>query len=189
MDRESSTAPRILVDFQSISEAANLSADELWNKIHVDIPRVSGECAILKDDLQELNGYTAINLLDLRNDLRSESDKTMKECQSINEQLFTLREELTNARHIFSNQISRRGDAHDDVDEGNGDDDVDDEPGIAVEDQLRIKEQSAKAIEIYMTTLLSTVWQGCSKSTYGEILSMKYFESMKWLKFRFFSLG
>jgi hypothetical protein len=81
--------------------------------------------------------------------------------------LLSLREELTNARHIFTNQVTRRGEAHDDVDEGNGDDDVDDEPGIAVEDQLRIKEQSAKAIEIYTTTLLSSVWQGCSKNTYG----------------------
>ncbi len=45
---------------------------------------------------------------------------------------------------------------------------IDDEPGIAVENQLRIKEQSAKAIEILTSHLHSTVWQGCSKNTYGE---------------------
>ena len=44
----------------------------------------------------------------------------------------------------------------------------DDEPGIAVENQLRIKEQSAKAIDFLTTHLLSAVWQGCSKNTYGE---------------------
>ncbi len=45
---------------------------------------------------------------------------------------------------------------------------IDDEPGIGVENQLRIKEQSAKAIEILTSHLLSAVWQGCSKNTYGE---------------------
>ena len=36
---------------------------------------------------------------------------------------------------------------------------IGDEPGIAVENQLRIKEQSAKAIEILTSHLLSAVWQ------------------------------
>ncbi len=46
---------------------------------------------------------------------------------------------------------------------------LDDEPGIAVENQLRIKEHSAKAIEILTSHLLSAVWLGCSKNTYGEV--------------------
>ncbi len=48
------------------------------------------------------------------------------------------------------------------------DEEVGDEPGISVENQLRIKEQSAKAIEILTSHLLSSVWQGCSKNTYGK---------------------
>jgi hypothetical protein len=48
---------------------------------------------------------------------------------------------------------------------------IDDEPGIAVENQLRIKEQSAKAMEFLTSHLLSAVWQGCSKNTYGENIS------------------
>ncbi len=42
------------------------------------------------------------------------------------------------------------------------------EPGIALEDQLRIAEQSAKAIELLSSHLLFTVWQTCSKNTYGN---------------------
>jgi hypothetical protein len=42
------------------------------------------------------------------------------------------------------------------------------EPGIALEDQLRITEQSAKAIDLLTSHLLSTVWQTCSKNTYGK---------------------
>jgi hypothetical protein len=45
---------------------------------------------------------------------------------------------------------------------------TDDEPGIAIKNQLRIKELSEKVIEILTSHLLSTVWQGCSKNTYGE---------------------
>jgi hypothetical protein len=42
------------------------------------------------------------------------------------------------------------------------------EPGIALEDQLRITEQSAKAIDLLKSHLFSTVWQTCSKNTYGN---------------------
>ncbi len=44
----------------------------------------------------------------------------------------------------------------------------DDEPGIAMENQLKIKELSEKVIEILTSHLLSTVWHGCAKNTYGE---------------------
>jgi hypothetical protein len=105
--------PRILVDYQSISEVTGVSSTQLkeWSTL---IPQ-------MKEDLN------------------------------------SLRDEL--ARRETSNND----------DEGLGDNEVDEEPGIAMEDQLRIKEQSAKAIEIYTSTLLSSVWQGCSKSTYGEL--------------------
>jgi hypothetical protein len=46
--------------------------------------------------------------------------------------------------------------------------DTQEEPGIALEDQLRITEQSAKAIDILTNHLLSTVWQTCSKNTFGK---------------------
>ncbi len=60
----------------------------------------------------------------------------------------------------------------DDVDdlnyELNGDINEFAEPNIALEDQLRITEQSAKAIGLLSDHLLSTVWQTCSKNTYGS---------------------
>ena len=46
--------------------------------------------------------------------------------------------------------------------------DDEEEPGIALEDQLRITEQSAKAIDLLSNHLLSTVWQPCSKNTFGN---------------------
>jgi predicted RNase H-like nuclease (RuvC/YqgF family) len=46
--------------------------------------------------------------------------------------------------------------------------DDEEEPGIALEDQLRITEQSAKAIDLLSNHQLSTVWQPCSKNTFGE---------------------
>ncbi len=52
---------------------------------------------------------------------------------------------------------------NDEVDEAD-----EEEPGIALEDQLRITEQSAKAIDLLSNHLLSTVWQTCSKNTFGN---------------------
>jgi hypothetical protein len=49
------------------------------------------------------------------------------------------------------------------------------EPGIALEDQLRITEQSAKAIDLLSNHQLSTVWQTCSKNTFGD----DYFDFLK----------
>lgn len=46
--------------------------------------------------------------------------------------------------------------------------DDEEEPGIALEDQLRITDQSAKAIDLLSNHLLSTVWEPCSKNTFGK---------------------
>jgi hypothetical protein len=46
--------------------------------------------------------------------------------------------------------------------------DDEEEPAIALEDQLRITEQSAKAIDLLSNHLLSTVWQPCSQNTFGN---------------------
>jgi hypothetical protein len=45
---------------------------------------------------------------------------------------------------------------------------MDDEPGIAMENQLKIKELSGNVIEILVSHLLSSVWQECAKNTDGE---------------------
>jgi hypothetical protein len=45
---------------------------------------------------------------------------------------------------------------------------TDEEPRIALEDQLRIAEQSPKAIDLLTSHLFSTVWHMCSKNTFGE---------------------
>ena len=49
------------------------------------------------------------------------------------------------------------------------------EPGIALEDQLRITEQSAKAIDLLSNHLFSTVWQPCSKNTFGNVVLAHHF--------------
>ncbi len=88
---------------------------------------------------------------------------------------------LSTSSYESSDSSSESSFFHSDDDEYGGVDDedlpemgempeIDDEPGIAVENQLRIKEQSAKAIEILTSHLLSSVWQGCSKNTYGKRL-------------------
>ncbi len=137
--RNEDRGPRILVDYVNVSELSDIPVSVLKSRLN-SIPE-------LEKNLQ----------------------KADKESQNLREELFSLRQELASSRNGLLDQTDRRVDLKDKDDEGQGDDEVDDEPGIAIEDQLRIKEQSAKAIEIYMSTLYSTVWQGCSKSTYGRL--------------------
>jgi hypothetical protein len=78
--------------------------------------------------------------------------------ETVNEQIERLQESLD-----FVKERYRDRENDDDVDEPD-----EEEPGIALEDQLRITEQSAKAIDILSSHQLSTVWQTCSKNTFGK---------------------
>jgi hypothetical protein len=153
--------PRILVDYQCISELTGISSNDLktW------FPHIPQLITGL-EEAKEANIKLKEENEKLQNDLDERDSKAINERQGLREDLSSLRDELASARITLMDQINRRGEANNDDDEG-GDNEVDEEPGIAMEDQLRIKEQSAKAIEIYTSTILSTVWQGCSRSTYG----------------------
>jgi hypothetical protein len=198
--------PRILVDYQSISEVTGVSSADLKNWIplipelkrkldslsdvdqkvlnlkgdsskaikavkdllHGNESKASNERQELREDLTHLNKNARNERQRLR-ELESLNENARNERQGLREALISLNDELANVRITLMDQISRRSETNNNDDEGPGDNEVDDEPGIAMEDQLRIKEQSAKAIEIYTSTLLSTVWQGCSRGTYGDL--------------------
>jgi peptidoglycan hydrolase CwlO-like protein len=79
------------------------------------------------------------------------------------EKLDKLQEVEENLESIMSKFVEDQ--EHEDVEKAD-----EEEPGIALEDQLRITEQSAKAIDLLSNHLLSTVWQTCSKNTFGKDL-------------------
>ncbi len=93
---------------------------------------------------------TVIELQKQVEDLQSRDENVRKEFSAVQDALDVL------------NQRYRDRENDEDTDE------PDEEPGIALEDQLRITEQSAKAIDLLSSHMLSTVWQTCSKNTFGE---------------------
>jgi hypothetical protein len=77
--------------------------------------------------------------------------------------------EKVEVRTMSNEEMSVPQDSEDDWDHVSGEvKEEDDEPNIAIENQLRIKEQSAKAIEMLTDNMLTTVWQTCSRNSYGE---------------------
>jgi hypothetical protein len=109
----------------------------------------------------------AINSMDV---LKTENDKLKKELRQLKDEVKELKysETETNGKmddfvdslnSLMSKFDDQTNEEVEEADEG--------EPGIALEDQLRITEQSAKAIDLLTNHLLSTVWQSCSKNTFG----------------------
>ena len=84
-----------------------------------------------------------------------------KHREGLNTQREGMEKKLQEQRDVLDHILEKEDD-HDD----NPPDE--EEPGIALEDQLRITEQSAKAIDLLSNHLLSTVWQTCSKNTFGK---------------------
>jgi hypothetical protein len=104
------------------------------------------------------------------NFLKTENDKLKKELRQLKDEVKELKysETETNGKmddfvdslnSLMSKFDDQTNEEVEEADEG--------EPGIALEDQLRITEQSAKAIDLLTNHLLSTVWQSCSKNTFG----------------------
>jgi predicted nuclease with TOPRIM domain len=115
----------------------------------VDLP---GALGISTDDLKkkfESIQRLTTELDDLKSSLQNDVKKRMSQ----------MKDSLDYLKERYQDRENRE-DQTENLDE--------DEPGIALEDQLRITEQSAKAIELLSSHLLSTVWQNCSKNTFGK---------------------
>ncbi len=123
-----------------LAGAVGMSADELKQ-------RMDSVIALIRE-VGELK--TKINNLEVK--LVRQADENERTVQFQKHEIEDLKEKLLNQ--------ARENDEMDEPDE--------EEPGIALEDQLRIAEQSAKAIELLSSQLLFTVWQTCSKNTYGN---------------------
>jgi hypothetical protein len=191
-------APTILLDYQNLSgHISHIPVDVLRSRIEDEVPQLRKDLELLKDELStstaEIRAATvqaSKELADFRNKSDSEllisqqkADENIKNAKhgledSIGKAFEKAVTDLSNTKEQFAIELVntkhellekfQRSEKQSEIEEGGQNADVDDEPGIAVENQLRIKEQSAKAIDIYMNTLLSTVWIGCSKNTYGN---------------------
>ncbi len=182
--------PTILVDYQNLSGlVSQIPVDVLRKRVEEDVPQLQNDLEHLKEelckskesavaDIQAVRKQTTTELADVQDKSIKEHEKTkhdlerlekamenaVTELSDMNEHLAL---ELGNTKHALASK-ARRSDKQAEIEDGGQNaSDVGDEPGIAIENQLRIKEQSAKAIEIYMNISLSTVWIGCSKNTYG----------------------
>jgi septal ring factor EnvC (AmiA/AmiB activator) len=102
------------------------------------------------------------SLHDLHEELKKKVQKLEDCLQRNDEKLDKLQDIEENLEHVMSKFEAVENEDVEEADE--------EEPGIALEDQLRITEQSAKAIDILSSHQLSTVWQTCSKNTFGEDL-------------------
>jgi chromosome segregation ATPase len=106
-------------------------------------------------------------------DLVKENKTLIKELKELKDELNALKGEWNETKDSVENleaQVDKNLKNVNDreSEEVEQEDDDDEEPTIALEDQLRITEQSAKAIGLLSDHLLSTVWQTCSKNTFGN---------------------
>jgi hypothetical protein len=122
-----------------LSEAVGMSVDELKQRMG-SVPELQNEVDKLKTK-------------------SNESDKTMRDKVI---ELSSCIEKLSESIDFLRERYRDR-ENDEEVEEPD-----EEEPGIALEDQLRITEQSAKAIDLLSNHLLSTVWQTCSKNTFGK---------------------
>ena len=126
--------------------------------------RLSGELKELSIKFQEKECNDRARLQGLGNDLNENIEKTVNLLDSTK----VLKDDLEFLKDKYQEK------EHDeDVQEPD-----EEEPGIALEDQLRITDQSAKAIDLLSSHLLSTVWQTCSRNTFGKC-SLTLFSNLK----------
>jgi chromosome segregation ATPase len=111
----------------------------------------------------------------LKEDMEKQKVDFEKEVENRNEQLEETKEEMAQYKEGLDSLKSRFDDqGKDEAEELENEE----EPGIALEDQLRIIEQSAKAIDLLTNHLFSTVWQTCSKNTFGN--EIKLMQASSW---------
>jgi FtsZ-binding cell division protein ZapB len=136
-----------------LTQVFGMSLEELKEKIrNVDIQKE-------KQDL--MDNYIK--------DLRKENAELKKSASALDKTIKAQNFENTSKLQKIEESVDSLKSKFDDR-ENEDVEEVDDEeePGIALEDQLRITEQSAKAIDLLSNHLLSTVWEPCSKNTFGK---------------------
>jgi hypothetical protein len=143
----------------ALADIFGMSAHELKEEIsNVKVQR--GEQDKMKNTIEKLEKENAA--LMKKADELDKTIKTLKYNETEHDnKLKKLEEYLDSLKSRFDDR------ENEDVDEV----DDEEEPGIALEDQLRITEQSAKAIDLLSNHLLSTVWQPCSKNTFGNAVT------------------
>jgi hypothetical protein len=130
---------QVLMDV-GLSETVGLSVNELKQRMK-DVPELQIEVNILKAERDQSKKIMTNEVIDLRREI----------------------EKLHDTVDYLKGRYRDR-----ENDEVAAEEPDEEEPGIALEDQLRITEQSAKAIDLLSNHLLATVWQTCSKNTFGK---------------------
>jgi hypothetical protein len=151
-------------DFKEAAKSASLDdmmerMEKLEKSLNV-AAATSASLAKVTDQLKEENTQVDQKIVDQQvqhSELKKENLRLLKILEQQNAVLDKNAEDLETLKSKFDDQANE---TVEEVDEG--------EPGIALEDQLRITEQSAKAIDLLSNHLLSTVWQPCSKNTFGD---------------------
>jgi chromosome segregation ATPase len=175
-----STAER-LTEFQKEMELKNSQLkEEAEKKLREEIEKKNVQLADMKKELEDqrtqlmkdakiaeekLKEEIEKNFSRLKEDMEKQKVDFEKEIENRNEQLEETKEEMALYKEGLDSLKSRFDDqGKDEAEELENEE----EPGIALEDQLRIIEQSAKAIDLLTNHLFSTVWQTCSKNTFGN---------------------
>jgi hypothetical protein len=136
----------------------------LADMFEMSVQELKAEISDLKNqkDRQEEAMQTNIKKIHAENEKLRSKIVELKYHETENDQkLKKLEEYLDSLKSKFDDRENEEVEEVDDQEE----------PGIALEDQLRITEQSAKAIDLLSNHLLSTVWQPCSKNTFGNAVN------------------
>jgi hypothetical protein len=156
-------------------EKTNLSVNDLKKDIGLKAQTTSLQLEAIGENMKTLR--IEIKNLSTKHQEKELNDRA--ELESLGLQLDETRQAGTKQGDAVKNLVDLSKKLKDDLDflsdkyqEREHDEEVEepdeDEPGIALEDQLRITEQSAKAIDLLSSHLLSTVWQTCSRNTFGK---------------------
>jgi sugar-specific transcriptional regulator TrmB len=149
-----------------IAEAVEMDVDQLKERLHI-VEEMEGKIEHLVEDNEKKNE----TIKELNRHLESLEERYQKREEIINNMEERYQKSELNILAMMGKiealtERSRER-ADDEVDEPD-----EEEPVIALEDQLRITEQSAKAIDLLTNHLLSTVWLTCSKNTFGKCMDI-----------------
>jgi predicted RNase H-like nuclease (RuvC/YqgF family) len=154
----------ILTSTEKQLEEVTKELEEIKTKMRADNERLKLDVEQNNRAAEEEKEQLTKELEEIKTKMRADNERLKQDVEQNNRAAENLREgmernaeDLETLKSKFDDQANEEVE---EVDEG--------EPGIALEDQLRITEQSAKAIDLLSNHLLSTVFQTCSKNTFGN---------------------
>jgi hypothetical protein len=174
-------------DLLKLKEEAETKLEDMKQKMEEETRRLKNEA--VKMELQVMLKLRALST-STKNQLVIEKTQLEEKMKSLTEQLAEKTEQLATSLAEKTDQLAETNkrfekdmddqkaqyeksldslrSRFDDQEKDKAEEEHEEEPGIALEDQLRITEQSAKAIDLLSNHLFSTVWQTCSKNTFGN---------------------